>query len=85
MVIAIRWVGVWNRLVRPTSRGWAVPPRTTGTIPASQAIILAWAAVTGCPVSNIAGWSVTPVKSWIVIITTTWAVTPPAWGVRSVG
>ena len=54
-------------------------------IPASQASLRAWAAVIGSPVSNSAGVWLSPSRFSRVIVTTTVASTPPAWGSRSIG
>ncbi len=54
-------------------------------IPASQASFLAWSAVIGSPVSNRAGAWLSPSRFSRVMVTTTVASTPPAWGSRSVG
>ena len=54
-------------------------------IPASQASLRAWAAVIGSPVSNTAGVWLSPSRFSRVMVTTTVASTPPAWGSRSIG
>ena len=62
------------------------PPSTIGMIPASQASLRrAWSAVIRSPVSNTAGVSLSPSRFSRVIVTTTVASTPPAWGSRSTG
>ncbi len=54
MVLAIRWVSVWNRVLRPRSRTWELPPRTAGMIPASQA---SRRAAPGEMVSPVSSWA----------------------------
>ena len=75
-VMARRIVGGNNRTAVPMSSTWEAEPRTAGMIIASQASILAWAAVIGPP------WSSTAVPSFPVsasrsMVTVTCGRSPP--------
>src|SRR3954451_23930789 len=80
---AMRWGSVCKRVLRPRSRTWVRPPRTAGMIPASQASRRASPAEMGSPVSRVAACPA-PRRDSRVMVTTTVAAIPPAFGVPGV-
>ena len=65
--------------------GLGLPAEDHRDDPGFAGELRAWAAVIRSPVSRRAGAWLVPSRFSIVIVTTTVASTPPAWGSRSVG